>query len=125
MALLQLLLLTLVFGAFAPPVRAQDEVAFLSSESRAAEHTASLALALRGYGVAVRSLPVAEGDSPLGRAAAAQRALRENGLRAVLWIEPEAPARVRALPASSDGLIEAPLPGPFAQLDAGVFASVA
>jgi len=131
MRVLRLFLLLVTLGTLAPPARAEEpglfgeEVGFLSSESRAVEHTASLGLSLRGYGIAVRNFPFADGDSPLGRAAAGQRALREHELRAVLWVEPEAPARLRALAAASDQMFEAPLPSPFAQLEPAVFASVA
>jgi hypothetical protein len=117
-------LLVLLLVVVASSARA-EEVGFLSSHPQASEYGATLALALRGYGISLRIRPFEEGDTPLGRAGAAQRVLRELGVNAVLWVEPEAPLRVRALPSTSDQLLEAPLPTPIDQLDANVFASVA
>lgn len=119
-----LLFLLVLLGALAPPVRA-EEVAFLSSDGRVAEHNSALGIALHGYGVAVRSLPFEAGDSPLGRAALAQHFLRDHSLAAVLWVEPEVPARVRVLHGASDHPLEAPLPRSFDQIEPNVFASVA
>jgi hypothetical protein len=114
----------LVFGLMSLPTRAEDLV-FVSSDPHASEYAAALELAVRGYGVSVVIQAMPDAQAPLARAAAAQSAMREGMAAGALWVEPEAPARVRALGSRSDEVFEAPLPAPLDILRPSVFGSVA
>lgn len=88
----------------------------------------ALHLELAPRGVAVLGVDPPGGDTPLERAANAQRAARFAGAVAAVWVERAVTgggAMLRVVPADAETPRQTPLPGPVAALDARTFALVA
>jgi hypothetical protein len=104
-----------------------DLALLVCSDARSLELTQALEVELRGYGVLVAFRAPGDGRSPLERAAAAQRVGRHGGARVVLWVEPGAPLRLRAVGTgeNDERIVEAPLPVDLASIDARAFAQIA
>lgn len=102
-----------------------EPVLFLYGDDRSRELGEALELELRGHGTLLGQRASPAGDSGLARAAAALAEARAVSAAAAVWLELDAPARVRALSTRRELLFEAPLPRPLAELDPRLFAMVA
>jgi hypothetical protein len=115
----------LLLCALWPAAARAHAVLFLASEPRAADLYAALDLELRGFGTLLVQRPAPVGFTPHAHAAAALAAAREVSAAAAVWIESAEPLRVRAVSASTERVVEAPLARPIEEIEPRVFAAVA
>jgi hypothetical protein len=101
-----------------------DVVVLACGEECSPAQFEGLELELRGHGGVLTSRPAPAGFTPTSRAADAQRVNGLLGAGVTLWIEHEAPLRVRAYASRTGSIHEAPLPAQLSGLEPRVFAAV-
>jgi hypothetical protein len=121
---LKLVLLALLLLASAAPARAET-VLFACSESCPLALFEALELELRGHGAFLVSRLSPAGVSVEAHERDARRMAGLTPAAAVLWIEREAPLRVRVLSPREPSVREAPLSAPPEQIEARLFAAIA
>lgn len=123
--------ISLVLLGFASTAAADArDVLFLLEGANADQLGEALAVELGGRGLVVRRAPAPVGETALERASAAQRAVREAGAKAALWVD-VAPAErgggalLRVVGPEREEVRHAPLPESLATVAPRVFALVA